>query len=177
MSESNRSRVVVNTNRLTLRRYLISDVQAIHTLTSDSTVREYVGNLPTSLEEAWSRLLRSEGHWSVFGYGQFAVVDKESDQIIGEVGVGHYHRGIDQRLNVLPEASWFFRRESHGKGYAFEAMSAVMEWIETRPTYEGLACLIDPSNKPSLNLAERLKFQIEAEVSYRDRMFHLLTRL
>jgi len=120
--------------------------------------------------------LRWTGHWSLFGYGNLAVVDKESGQIIGEVGAGHFHREIDARLTTLPEASWLFCNESQGKGYAFEAMSAFVEWMDRSPAHPGLACLIEPINNSSITLAGKLGFVREADVLYRERSFNIFIR-
>lgn len=167
--------VMIETKRLILRQYVATDVPAIVALTSDSKIGEFVVNLPESPGDAWSRFLRWAGHWSLFGYGNLAVVDKESGQIIGEVGAGHFHRGIDM-LTILPEASWLFCKESHGKGFAFEAMSAFVEWMDRFPAHPGLACLIEPINKPSITLAGKLGFLKEDDVLYRDRLFNIFIR-
>src|SRR3546814_2786705 len=41
---------------------------------------------PLSPEDAWNRLLRYAGHWTLLGYGIFAVVEKASGRFIGEIG-------------------------------------------------------------------------------------------
>lgn len=167
---------MLKTKRLLLREYIADDMPAILSLTSDPGVRKFVGNLPNSLEDAWSRLLRWRGHWSLFGYGNLAVVDKQSNQLIGEVGASHFHRDIDSQFTGLPEASWFFCEESRGRGYAFEAMSAFVDWIEKLPSHRGVACLIEPDNRSSLRLAEKVGFLSEGTVTYRDRTFEILVR-
>src|SRR3546814_17524593 len=49
---------------------------------------------PLSPEEAWNRLLRYAGHWTLLGYGIFAVVEKASGRFIGETGIADFHRGL-----------------------------------------------------------------------------------
>ncbi len=172
----NVGQIALETQRLSLRQYALEDLAAILSLASDPSVREFVGNLPNSAEEAWARVLRCAGHWSLFGYGTMAVVEKDSGRIVGEIGAGHFHRGVDPRLDDLPEAGWFFEEEARGKGYAFEAMSALLEWIDVSICPSGVSCLIEPINIPSIKLSERLGFQLVDNVRYRDKPFKFFVR-
>ncbi len=169
-------KIALETERLRLRQHVPHDVAAIVSLASDASVRKFVGNLPSSEEEAWARVLHCAGHWSLFGYGAFAVVEKDSNRIIGEIGAGHFHRGIDSRLDDVPEAGWFFKEECQGQGYAFEAMSALLEWIDNSISPSGVGCLVEPINIPSMKLSERLGFKYVDSVSYRDKLFQFLVR-
>jgi RimJ/RimL family protein N-acetyltransferase len=167
---------MIQTERLLLRKYASRDLEFMLDLGSDASNRRYVGNLPSTEEEAWSRLLRIEGHWSFFGHGTYAVVDRSTDLVVGEVGAGSFRRGIDKRLDDIPEASWLFNDVVRGKGYAFEATSALMRWLDETKTYPNIACLIEPSNLPSLRLAGKLGFTTANEVRYRDLPFVLFFR-
>lgn len=167
--------LMIETERLYLRQYQPADVSSILTLASDPIVREFIGNLPDSDEAAWSRLLRCAGHWSLFGCGTLAVVEKTSDRIIGEVGAGFFNRGVDALLDSVPEASWLFSSGASGRGYAFEAMSGLLEWIARSTRYSSLACLIEPVNAPSARLADKLGFRPLTDVLYRNKTFSLLT--
>jgi len=165
---------MIETDRLLLRHYQPDDVPAILTLTADPTVREFIGNLPDSEEAAWTRLLRCAGHWNLFGCGTFAVVEKTSGVLLGEVGAAFYRRGVDPVLDRVPEASWLFSSQYRGSGFAFEAMSGLLRWVERRTSHDRVACLIEPFNLPSLKLAERLGFRPVKDVSYRDKSFILM---
>jgi len=165
---------MIETERLLLRQYGPDDVPAIVTMTGDPAVRKFIGNLPDSEEAAWARLLRCAGHWSLFGCGTFAVVEKTSGVLLGEVGAAFFHRGVDPLLDRVPEASWLFSSAYRGSGFAFEAMSGLLRWIEHETSHDRVACLIEPINVPSLKLAERLGFRPVKDVFYRDKPFILL---
>jgi RimJ/RimL family protein N-acetyltransferase len=166
---------MIDTERLLLRQYEANDVPAILALTADPEVRTFVGNLPDSEEAAWARLLRCAGHWSLFGCGTFAVIEKASGRLVGEVGAAFFRRGVDPMLDRVPEASWLFLSEYRGSGFAFEAMSGLLCWLKHSTSHDRVACLIEPINVPSLKLAERLGFRPVKEVFYRDKAFLLLT--
>lgn len=165
---------MIDTERLFLRQYEPDDVSAILALAADPAVRKFIGNLPDSEEAAWARLLRCAGHWSLLGCGAFAVIEKASGSLIGEVGAAFFRRAVDPLLDDMPEASWLFSSEYKGLGFAFEAMSGLLKWIEHETKHDRVACLIEPVNVPSLRLAERLGFQPVERVSYRDKPFILL---
>jgi len=137
---------MIDTERLVLRQYEPDDVPAILALAADPAVRKFIGNLPDSEEAAWARLLRCVGHWSLFGCGTLAVIEKTSSRLLGEVGAAYFRRGVDPMLDSLPEASWLFSSESSGRGFAFEAMSGLLRWVQQSKRHDRVACLIEPIN-------------------------------
>lgn len=165
---------MIDTDRLFLRSYEPGDVPAILALAADPAVREFIGNLPDSEEGAWTRVLRCAGHWSLFGFGTLAVVERASGRIIGEVGAGFFRRRVDPLLDSVPEASWLFSSEVGGRGFAFEAMTGLLGWLAQATPHDRVACLVEPVNLPSLKLAEKLGLRRIKDVSYRKRPFVLL---
>ncbi|SFJ09123.1 Protein N-acetyltransferase, RimJ/RimL family [Sphingomonas sp. NFR04] len=166
---------MIDTERLVLRPYEAGDVPSILALAADPAVRRFIGNLPDSEEAAWARVLRCAGHWSLFGFGSLAVVERASGSIVGEVGAGFFRRAVDPELDSLPEVSWLFSSEVGGRGLAFEAMAGLLRWLEASTRHDRVACLIEPINLPSLRLAEKLGFSPVRHVAYRERPFLLLT--
>jgi len=165
---------MIETERLVLRQYGPEDIPGILALAEDPVVSKFIGNLPDCEEAAWARLLRCVGHWSLFGCGTLAVIDKTSGNLLGEVGAAYFRRGVDPMLDTVPEGSWLFFSEYAGSGFAFEAMSGLLGWIKRSTSHDRVACLIEPVNGPSLKLANRLGFRPVKDISYRDRPFILL---
>ena len=56
---------------------------------------------------------------------------------------------------------------AQGKGYAFEALSAMIAWGEAHFSRRDFACIISPENVPSIRLAERLGFNEVARGEYK----------
>ena len=81
---------MIDTNRLLLRPYEPGDVRAILALSAHSAVRRFIGNLPDSEEGARTRVPRCAGHWSLFGFGKLAVVERPSGRIVGEVAASYF---------------------------------------------------------------------------------------
>ena len=135
---------MIGTERLLLRPYEPGDVPAILALSADPDVRRFIGNLPDSEEGAWTRVLRCAGHWSLFGFGTLAVVERASDRVVGEVGAGFFRRGVDPMLDSVPEASWIFSSDVGGRGLAFEAMTGLLRWLAQATPHDRVACLVEP---------------------------------
>lgn len=165
---------VLETERLTLRRHQVSDFEASCRLWGSDAVSRYIGGRPSTREEVWSRLLRYAGHWDLLGYGYFAVVDKQSGTMIGEVGLADFHRAIEPQLKE-PEAGWVLHPDHHGRGFGAEALTAVLAWADAR-NMKRTCCLIDPENAPSLRLAQRLGYVEERTLTYHGKPSILLVR-
>lgn len=165
---------VLETERLTLRRHQVADFEASCRLWSSDGVTRYITGRSSTSEEVWSRLLRYAGHWDLLGFGYFAVIEKQSGAMIGELGLADFHRSIDPPLTD-PEAGWAIHPDYHGKGFAAEALTALLAWADTnaRPR---TCCLIDPENTASLRLAHRVGYVEQGTVSYHDKPSILLVR-
>lgn len=165
---------ILETERLQLCRHQVSDFEASCWLWGNDEVTRYIGGRPSTPEEVWSRLLRYAGHWDLLGYGYFAVVEKQSGAMVGEFGLADFHRSIDPPLTD-PEAGWVLHPDHHGKGFAAEALTALLAWADARKMTR-TCCLIDPENRPSLRLAQRLGYVEENTISYHDKPSILLVR-
>lgn len=126
-----------------------------------------MGGLAPSREDAWHRLLRYAGHWSLLGFGMFAVCERATNQFIGEVGLADFQRGLGDDFDGVAEAAWVFTRRSHGKGFALEAMTAALKWFDEQAFSSRSVCMIEPRNTASIRLAEKLGFTCYGQKCYR----------
>ncbi len=158
---------MIQTERLTLRPYEVADYDAYAAMVADPVVVRHAG-APMTGEEAWMRLLRFIGYWSVFGHGLFAVFDRMSGQYLGETGFMDFRREVTPKLTPSPpEAAWVFTSAAHGKGFAFEAASAAHRWMDEHHAPSSTQCIISPANLGSIRLAERLGYALHDRPHYR----------
>jgi RimJ/RimL family protein N-acetyltransferase len=167
---------MIETARLTLRLPTLDDFEAIHAMRSDPEVVRFVGGKTLSREEAWHRLQRSAGHWSLLGYGLFAVVERESGLMLGEVGLMRGKRGLGETFDPYPEAAWILSRATHGKGYATEAAQAAHDWFARTHAATRTVCIINPENVGSLQVARKLGYRSFGTTCYHDDMLTMLER-
>ncbi len=157
----------IETARLRLRGHRMDDLTPYAAMWGDGRVTRFLGDKPLSEEEAWSRILRHAGHWSMLGFGYWLVEEKTTGRFLGEAGLAELHREIVPSIVGTPEAGWVFTRESQGHGYATEAMQAILAWGSERFGNDRTVCIIDPENAASLRLAARLGYKEEVRTKFR----------
>ncbi|HMG55769.1 MAG TPA: GNAT family N-acetyltransferase [Kofleriaceae bacterium] len=156
---------VIETPRLILRGHGIADLDDSLALWSDPEVTRHIGGKPSTREDVWARLLRYIGHWAVSGYGFWQVRERATDRFVGEVGIAEFHRDLAFSFGGAPEAGWVLAPWSHGRGYATEAMTAVLAW--SAAAHPRTVCIIDPDNAASQRVAARLGYREIGRAPYR----------
>jgi RimJ/RimL family protein N-acetyltransferase len=127
----------------------------------------YVGIAPSTPEESWSRLLRYVGHWSLLGYGFWAVEELATGRFVGDVGIAEFRRTRIVPPLERPEAGWMLAPWAHGQGYATEAVRAILAWSDARGgALARTTCIINPENAASIRVATKCGFVEERRVDY-----------
>jgi RimJ/RimL family protein N-acetyltransferase len=150
---------VIETERLRLRGYTLADLARFTEIWGDARVVVPLGAQPSSREEACGRMLRYVGHWALRGFGTWAVEQKATGGLIGEVGLFDYERDLPPGYAGLPEHGWAFAPEAQGKGYATEAVLATLDWGVRRFNPFKPFCIIAEQNQRSLRLAARAGYR------------------
>lgn len=166
----------IHSDRLILRPYGVDDLEAYTGMVADPVVMRFLGAPPLSTQDAWARLLRYIGHWSIFGFGPFAVFDRMDQAFVGETGFMDFRRDIAPKLDAVPEALWLFTSAAHGKGYAFEAADRAHRWLTERHAPETTQCIISPENMASIRLAEKLGYRLLDTPLYGQEISHRYIR-
>ena len=167
---------MIDTARLRLRPHRLDDLDALTAIYGDAEVVRFIGGQPLSREELWNRLLRYYGHWSLLGFGLWAIEERGSGRLIGNAGFADFHRGLGNDFDGVPEAAWILVADAHGRGLAAEAMAAALQWLDARGERRSV-CIIDAANAASLRLATRLGYRVFAERAYRDKPVLLHERI
>ena len=152
----------MNTPRLRLRQVAQTDFDDYAALCADAEVMQYIGDgVPLSRDDAWRQLAILAGHWTLRGYGMWAVEELSSGKFVGRVGL-HFPEGWPD-----PEVGWALSRAYWGRGYAREAASAAMRVAFEMLEWPRAISLIAPLNQRSINLAERLGERFERTIPLR----------
>jgi RimJ/RimL family protein N-acetyltransferase len=155
---------VLETPRLVLRGHRVSDLDDSVSLWTDAVVTRHISGKPSTREEVWSRLLRYIGHWAVAGYGLWHIRERATDRFVGEAGLADFKRDMAFSFDGAPEAGWVFAPWSYGRGFATEAMSAVLAWAEA--DHPRTVCIINPDNAASIRVAAKLGYREVARAEY-----------
>jgi RimJ/RimL family protein N-acetyltransferase len=167
----------LETERLSLRGHSMADLPDSVALWSDLGVTRHVGGRAFSAEETWSRLLRNLGHWALLGYGYWVVRERATGRFVGEVGLIDLHREVEPGFDGAPEAGWVLASWCHGRGFATEAVSAVIDWSSATVAAPRLVCMIDSENLASARVAMKTGFSEYARSWYRQKPVVLWQRI
>ncbi|MGB0506214.1 MAG: GNAT family N-acetyltransferase [Pikeienuella sp.] len=138
----------IETERLILRPNRAEDFEAYAAFyaTERATLRGGV----KSRDEAWVQFAAEIGHWTLRGYGFWAVEEKATGAYVGQVGC-YYPEGWAQ-----PEIGWLMMAGFEGKGYAYEAALCARAYAYDVLGWEQAASCISVGNDRSIRLAERM---------------------
>jgi RimJ/RimL family protein N-acetyltransferase len=167
---------IIETDRCRLRVHRAEDFDACAAMWADPIVTRYIGDKPFSKEETWARLLRFIGHWTLLGFGYWAVEDKRTGNFIGEIGFADYKRDIQPSIDGIPEIGWVLVPSAHGKGYATETVRAALAWGDAHFGAKRTVCLIHPDNVASVHVAEKCSYKESQRTTYKGQPVILFTR-
>lgn len=143
--------VTLETERLVLRMLRESDFESYAQMCGDPEAMRYIGDGQALTRPlAWRNLALMIGHWSLRGYGLWAVEERASGALVGRVGFWNPEGWPGFELG------WLLRRSSWGKGYATEAARAALQFAFTEMGRPQVISLIHPDNAASIRVAERL---------------------
>lgn len=146
----------IETERLKLRAFALDDFERSFAITNDPRVNLHLGG-PLDRAAKWEKFLRAPAWWKLLGYGGWMVENRATGQVIGDIGYGEFRRAIDPPLPDMPEMGWVFAHEAHGRGFAGEALAAVLAWGD-REMPGPVQCIVATANEASLRLAHRHGF-------------------
>jgi RimJ/RimL family protein N-acetyltransferase len=150
---------VLETPRLRLRSYALEDFEAYAAMWADPEVTRHIGDgSPKPEAESWTSLLRTAGHWQMLGYGSWAIDEKASGRFVGGIGFNTSKRDRGDALKDILELGWMFTPSASGKGYATEALLAVLAWGRTHFGPVRVIAITAPENIASMRVAQKCGF-------------------
>lgn len=156
------------TERLLLRGLEPSDLDAYAAICADPEVRRYLGDgRPLERPAAWRELALLIGHWGLRGFGQWAVVQAETGELVGRAGLWQPEGwpGL--------EVGWVLGRPYWGRGFATEAARAALDHAFASLRARRVISLIHPQNERSIRVAARLGERYERAVELSGTLHHL----
>jgi len=166
----------VITERLILRPHRVADFEACAALWADPEVVRYIGGVPSTREQSWGRLLRYSGSWHMLGFGFWAIEERLSGTFIGEAGFLEGRRAMTPSIEGTLETGWVLSPSAQGKGYATEALAAMIGWGEQHFPERKMTCIIATEHLASHRVAARLGFSAVTKAIYQDSEVMLLER-
>jgi RimJ/RimL family protein N-acetyltransferase len=145
----------LETERLIIRRFTASDLPALVAYRALPEIARFEG--PYSLERGEQLINSMNGkRLGAPGWFQFALVEKNSNQLIGDLAFNFIELPATAELGyTLTPVQW-------GKGLAFEATTALLELAFTRLELHRVIAFTAQNNVQSQRLLDRHEFRLEA---------------
>ncbi|WP_051293844.1 GNAT family N-acetyltransferase [Pseudoduganella violaceinigra] len=145
----------LHTERLTLREYRSDDFElfADHLMNPESSA--HLGS--ADRQTAWRIFCSQAGLWVLQGAGWWALEDKQTGQLVGNVGA------FFREQSAVMELGWNTYRGFWGKGVANEAAAAVLNYAFEVRREQKVRALISSGNESSRRVAERIGMSYETE--------------
>jgi RimJ/RimL family protein N-acetyltransferase len=149
----------LETERLLLREFRGSDLDAYAPMQADAEVMRYIGEGKTvDRDTTWRSIAGMLGHWQLLGYGMWALEEKATGQLVGRAGF------IDPPGWPGFELGWLLGKPSWGRGYATEAAARCLRYAFEELQRDRVISLIRHANAPSIRVAERIGEKPAGEV-------------
>ena len=142
--------IIMETSRLLLREMTQSDYPSLSSIMQDErTMKAYEGAFSDEETQEW--LDKMLARYETEGLGLWAVILKETNEMIGQVGLTWQNVGDQKVLEI----GYLFNRDHWDKGYAAESAVACKEYAFTTLNASEVYSIIRDTNIASMNVAIR----------------------
>lgn len=152
--------VVMETERLLLRKLTPSDLEALVEVYGDPVAMRYFEKVYTRDEIRERFLNRNLARYSDPGHGMYAVERKPDGEFLGLAGPNLEEVEGERYIEV----GYSFKPAAWGNGYATEAAAACMRYAFEQLGVQRVVSFIDPQNQPSQRVAERNGLRREKQI-------------
>lgn len=125
-----------------------------------SDISSFYGG-PCDREDAWRKFAMYPGHWTLRGYGPWALEEKASGEYVGLAGLWYPDGWVE------PELTWALVEAHHGKGFATEAAERSLQAAYEEFGWKTAVSVVALDNEPSARVAQRIGATNEGEIPYR----------
>ena len=149
-----KSNIILQTERLYFRPFVENDFERFYELHTDAEVMKKIpleqafGKkvdrvMLRELFDAWMR------HQKELGFSFWAAFEKGTDEFVGRIGV--VYDAPDELM-----AGYVMHKKFWGKGYASEAMKAILPWVFAHTKFKKIIAICEPENKASIHVMEKI---------------------
>jgi RimJ/RimL family protein N-acetyltransferase len=142
---------VIETERLTLRRAVLADAGWLLGLWNDAAYIQFIRNWGVRTMPEAEALLQTRiiDKYTLHGFGQYVVALKATGEPMGLTGLIR-RPGLDD-----VDVGYAYLPQYWGKGYASEAVAAVMAYGRATLGLPRIVGIVDPANARSIHVLEK----------------------
>jgi len=155
----------LETERLLLRRLRQVDAASLHPCTGDPEVMRYwCPGADAAIAATEGRIAEIDEHWRRYGFGDFAVIERETGALVGFAGLHH----IDDMTEV--NVGYALMPGCWRRGLGTELCRLLLAHGFADLDLVEIVAVIDPRNRASLALAERCGLGFRREFTWQGRL-------
>ena len=155
---------MITTKRLLLKEFQLEDAAFVLELVNTPAWLQYIGDRSVySIADA-EKYLRDRliASYATHGFGVYNAWHIEKDSPIGMCGL------VNRAHLKCPDLGFAFLPNFVGKGYAFEASQAVLNFAKQELKLAELCAITLPDNLPSNGLLKKLGFELKQHIQMPD---------
>lgn len=153
--------IILETERLYLREFHLSDVERMSEIHLEEETMRYIGKGGIRNTEQTRRgieyFIRNQRE---NGFTIWAVIEKESNVLIGHCGFEYLQDGSDIELCYLLSKDYW------GKGYATEISKATLIYGFEKLKLKRIVAMTYRENQPSINVIKKIAMKPEGEKEF-----------
>ncbi len=141
---------LLETSLLTLRGWQEEDVERLHAILQEPGIFQYFPKTEAPSRPWVEKYIRhQQAHWRERGYGHWAVILNEDEQVVGWCGL-EYLPELEQT-----EVAYLLSARVRGRGLASQAAQAAVAFGFERRGLEEIIGLVHPENGASIRVLEK----------------------
>lgn len=158
--------IIIETERLILREILPTDEKALFLLDSNPNVHQYLGNSPIStIEECRKYISHIRNQYVQNGIGRYAVVLKETNEVIGWSGIKFITEPENNQINFY-DIGYRLREDFWGKGYGFESAKAWLDYGFNQMKIKKMCASANIKNVGSIKILKKIGMKQVSEFNW-----------
>jgi RimJ/RimL family protein N-acetyltransferase len=149
--------IIAENNRILIRPFKEKDIEEYYKIVSDIDVMKFIGDGSSqSIEIATKYVNECIKCYQENGWSRFAVVLKETDELIGFCGFKYYNNSLD--------FGWRYSKKYWGQGIGSEAAQLVLDYANNSLEFSNIVCICAPENVSSIRIIEKIGFSFEKKI-------------
>ena len=158
--------IIAETDRLILRTIDDNDAIEQDRLLNTPTVMARLGGVK-ELHEIEAKHAKSQALYAREGFSFLFMVEKALGEMVGHCGIKRVDNPLAPNVGDH-EIGWLVREDRWRRGYAEEAMRAVLEWAFGRVAAPYVVALTSEANVGSWKLMEKLGMNRRKDLDFED---------
>lgn len=161
--------MILQTERLIIRKFKPDDLAGLMDMFTDSEVMRYIGPRRALTEDETQKWLSDILLQQDIALTRYAVASRDTEELIGVAGL--------RDEEGVKDFGYYFRRRFWGKGYAIEACSAILNYVENTLNVRDYHIFIADENINSIRMIHRLGLHAAEAISKSGEQGHLYKRI